>query len=759
MFFDNVNKKYLSLIMKLEKLYKELARNPNVINEIEIEINFLVNSDTLEGTFNLYKSSVPEMKIYALKIIEERIKMKKSSNQNLDMEISAMKNIISSNSSDKTAEVFAKLGIYEWPKNFPDFFQIIIDLISTKQDIGYKVLYNFLYLMNYSQEINEKRKSELKKAIGIIYKGYMQLFEDSFALYIIPILTESLKILPKNFDYAIIYRKGHEYPEKTIEFINEMGDTLNIEDVIELASKMPISVGMLIYFNSLKNKSPNVQNCGKMYEYVYKGLRTSISTFLVSIDFWVKFFSTKNKEQFVDQILTEVLSIFISLDEQQRLEIEGEVYGLFSVLIKNYSENIYLFIKNSGDLLPKRLGLFFIRKLHDQYLIILKSGLPTVINFNELAFKDVLLNGTILELSNDSRAVDIIQYLDLSDKDCAKLAIRIIKKFDLSEDFINHIIEKSFTNKDNANEVIVECCIKLDRIENFDSTWDHDKFLRFFYYLRRVPMKVSQYSSFYFNEFISKSPFDRCFSILKMLGDFPKEIYEKIYNDIYRYPYEDLNCFNRDLLVFLKLQDPFIRREVDRILVDWTHLENTDTLILCTKSLLSVLTEGISKSNLTGVPYESIDSLFDLLRIDDSGIVRKISEMFCSYKNRFDVKKAIYFFLINYNSSFVEGSHLNVSAALTKCIKEEGGAEAIHEILNDIPYESCKNLRDECLKYNIKRGQTLVRNFLQNFKGRPLNTLYENNFKVREQNFINNGGEKKTGVFDFEIDKTYFGKS
>jgi hypothetical protein len=79
--------------------------------------------------------------------------------------------------------------------------------------------------------------------------------------------------------------------------------------------------------------------------------------------------------------------------------------------------------------------------------------------------------------------------------------------------------------------------------------------------------------------------------------------------------------------------------------------------------------------------------------------------------------------------------------------------------LTDIPYESCKNLRDECLKYNTKRAQTLVRNFLQNFKGRPLNTLYENNFKVREQNFINNGVDKMTGGFDFEIDKTYFGKS
>ncbi|WUR03493.1 exportin-1 [Vairimorpha necatrix] len=740
--------------MKLEQLFKELSKNPNVIKSIEMEIQSLINANSIDQTLELYKSPIPEMKIYAIKIIEERIKLKKIKNENLDIEILAMKNIVFIDDNDKTAEVFAKLGIFEWPKMFPDFFQIIIDFISNKHIMGYKILYKFLYkflyLLNNSQEINDKRKGELKKALRIIYKGYMQLFEDEFAIFIIPILTESLKILPKDFDYSIIYRKGFEFPEQTIEFVNDMGDALNIVDVIELSSKMPISVGMLIYFNSIKNKSPNTPNVTKMYEYVYKGLRVNMSTFLISLDFWLKFFLMKNKDQFVDQILTEVISIFVSLDENNKSEVESEVWGFFNVLIRNYTERAYLFVKTNGDRLPKKLGLFFIKKLHEQ----LKY--KPYFKFSDLNFQDAVLRGTVLELCSDERVLELIEYLDLSDKDTAKLCMRVINKFPVSEMFLNKIIAQCYCpGKETANEVIVECCIKLDKIEKFDGAWDDDKCLRFFYYLKRVPMKVAQYSSSFLNIFIEKSPFNRCFSILRMLGDFPKEIYEKIYVDILRYPYEDLACFNRDLLLHLQLQDPFIRREIDRLLHDWNILENTDLLILCTKSLLSVISDGINKSNTEKRPYSSIDSLFDLLRIDDSGIIRKISEMFCTYNGPFDVKKALYFLLVNYNSSYVESSHLNVSAALTKCIKSEGGAEALHEILNGIPLDNCINLRNDCLKYNTKRGQTLVRNFLRSFKGKPLSTLYENSFKVREQNFINNS--KKVSGFEFEIDKTFFG--
>lgn len=136
--------------------------------------------------------------------------------------------------------------------------------------------------------------------------------------------------------------------------------------------------------------------------------------------------------------------------------------------------------------------------------------------------------------------------------------------------------------KENANEVIVECCIELDKLEDFNGPWNHDRFLKLFYYFRGVLLKTRQFKNPYFTEYIVKSHFERCISIIGSLGEIPSEIHEKICEDIYRYPHDDLKRFNRGPMIYLKLQEPFIRREIDRILLEWTQLENTGSLIVCT---------------------------------------------------------------------------------------------------------------------------------------------------------------------------------
>lgn len=216
---------------------------------------------------------------------------------------------------------------------------------------------------------------------------------------------------------------------------------------MELSNKMPISVDMIIYINSLSSKSLNAPKVLRMYERAYKGLSSSTSTFLISIDFWVKFICSKNKGHFVDQLLTEVSSKNISLEVQQKTVIESEVHGFFTVSIKIYTENIFLFIEIVGYLLPERLGLFFIGYSHEQHHLNLKNGDPLLFNFNELVIKDVLPYGTILKLNIDNRAAEIIQYLDLSDKDCAELFIIILKLFSLHENFLIQIINRCFTTE------------------------------------------------------------------------------------------------------------------------------------------------------------------------------------------------------------------------------------------------------------------------------------------------------------------------
>ncbi|KAF9764838.1 hypothetical protein NGRA_0210 [Nosema granulosis] len=742
-------------MLKLEKLFKDLAQDPNTIQEIEKEINLLVHSENLNQTVDLYKSTIPEMKLYALKVVEERIKLKKANNLSLVQEIAFMKEAVQVDSSDKAADSFATLGLYEWPNFFPDFFQIIIDMMALKKEMGYKILQSFLYQMNYSQDINEKRKNELKKAIGLVYKGYMQLFEDDMAQFIIPILTESLRILPKDFDYSIVFRRGHEYPEKTVEFINEMGGSLPLFDVIDLASRMPIMVGVLLYFNSLKNKYSEVSNVNQMYEYIFKALRHDLSSFLVSVDFWTKFFGKKHKEAFVEHIMGEVLSIFVNLEDEQKNEVEGEVYGLFNVIIKNYPQEVFNLLKVNCSFLPKRLQLFFIRKIHERILFNTKNGIPTNFSLCELNSNDPIVTATIMVFNNDPKVVDMINCLDLFDKDSAKLVIRILDTFSLPQETISGLIDRCCVpGKASSNEVIVECFLKLGQIESFEGVWDHDKILRLFYYLRKSPMKVSHLSARYNQEFIAKAPFDRCFSILKMFGNIPREIYENIYANIGVYAYADLNCFIRDLLPYLSIQEPYISRITERLLKDWVDLENPEDLVACTKTLLSVFSEGIAQANEKNIPYHSINSLIDLLQLDDTGLIRRISDTFCNYKGVFDVKTALYYLLLNYNSSFVEGSHMSVASAITKCIKDKQGPVSLHEILGNVPLDKCYNLHSDIQNVQTKRAQNIVRVFLKDFKGKPLNAIYGNDFKVGEQGFIKQ--EKKKAGFEFSIERTFF---
>lgn len=725
-----------------------MSQDPNKIQEIEKEINSLIHSEDLSPTVQLYQSSLPEMKLYALKVVEERIKKKKIGGMALNQEIEFMKGVVyttTSTYSSSVAEAFATLGLYEWPTYFPDFFQIIIDMMALKKEMGYKILHSFLYQMNYSQDINEKRKNELKKAIGLVYKGYMQLFEDDMAEYIIPILTESLRILPKDFDYSIVLRKGQEYPEKAVEFISEMGQ-VPLGQVVDLASRMPILLGMLLYFNSTKIQ--DVPNINLLYEYVFKGLRHDLSTFLVAVEFWTKVFGKKNKEAFVEPVAGEVLSIFVNLEEEQKGEVEGEVYGLFNVLIKNYPGEILRVLKSTCTFLPKRLQLFFIKKMysrinHKDDQLPLKMDIPT---------NDPIVTATIMVLENNPKVVEMIPCLDLLDKDSAKLVIRILDTFSLPQETLREIITRA---KGSSNEVVVECFLRLGEVESFEGEWDRDKLIRLFYYLRKSPTSVSHLSTRYYQEFILKSPFDRCFSILKMFGDVPRDIYENIYRSIPTYPYLDLNCFIRDLLPFLTVQEPFISLITSRILKDWVDLDNPEDLIISTKTLLSVISEGISQANSRNAPYHSIDSLVDLLQLDDTGLVRRVADAFCLYKGPYDVKKPLYFLLLNYNSSFVEGAHLNVAAGITKCIKEPSGPVALHEILGNVPLEKCLNLHKDCLNVQTKRAQNMVRVFLKDFKGKPLNSIYGRDFKVGEQGFIKQDKKKASG-FEFSIDRTFF---
>ncbi|AFN82980.1 hypothetical protein EROM_050470 [Encephalitozoon romaleae SJ-2008] len=730
--------------MRLEDLFVRLREDPSAMPEIEREVQRCVDSPDLAPAKELMNSTIPEVTFYGLKVIEHRIKSKKMSNISPEEEMSFMSDVVQVSNADKAAQVFALLGIYEWPSNFPQFFSIIIDLLSHRKEMGYKILENFLYLCNYSQEINEERKDELKRGCGVMSHAYMPLFDDSMAKHIIPILTESLKMMPRTFDCSIVLRRGSEFPDKTIEFLNDGMDMLDVESVIDLASHMDISYGMIMCFNNLKDKAPRVGNVKKMYEYVFKGLRKDLITFSASIEFWTKLFSRDGVEEIVGEVQTEVVSIYLSIDERQRTEIEGEVFGLFNVICRNYPNIAISFINVNGDCIGRKLALYFLKKLFGSSA----SSIP-----NDLTFRDPVLRCSLAIYRKDLSAVDYIQYFDLGEKEACRLVIKILEMFPLSIPQLENILSRcNIPDKTYANEVIAECFTRLGREEEFTERWTRDETIRFFFYLKRQPEKFRRFAGSYYRAFLEKSPFDRCFAILKMLGDVPEEILRKIYSDIDTYPAIDISCFNRDLLGYLKNPNPFIQKEITRLINEWRVSEDPGDLVACVKSLVHVIG---SASSLSGghkfCPY--VNELIEILQVDDPTVVKKVSETFNSHTGPFDTHRAVYLFMVSYNSGALESAHSSIISSLTICIKQKDGANAFSDTLG-IDQSACINLREDVLKSQTRRAQGLVRAFLHSYKGKPLNSLYANDFKVKGQNFLEKIPTRKE--IELEIERSFF---
>lgn len=732
--------------MRLEDLFARLREDPSVMAEIEKEIQSCIDSADLTPVRSLMGSRVPEIKFYALKVIEHRVRNKKMAGIVPLEEIELMEVVVQAVDMDKAAQVFALLGVYEWPENFPQFFSIIIDLLSHKNEMGYKVLENFLYLCNYSQEINEERKNELKRGCGVMSNAYMALFDDSMAEHIIPILTESLKMMPRTFDCSIVLRRGAEFPDKTIEFLSDGMKMVNVEDVIEIASKMDISYGMIMCFNSLKDKAPRVRNVRKMYEYVFKGLRKDMITFSAAIEFWTKLFGQKGMEEIVGEVLTEVVTIYLSIDEAQRTEIESEVFGLFNVISKNYGGSVVSFLGANGDCIGRRLALYFLKKL-------LGSPHPVSVPAG-LTFKDPVLCCSLAIYKKDPSAMDYIQYFDLGEKEPCRLVISILEMFPLTSTQLEHLLSRcDVSDKTYTNEVIVECLTRLGREEQFTGKWTHDELMRFFFYLKRSPEKFRHLSDSYYRVFLEKAPFDRCFAILKMLGEVPEEVLRKIYSDMDGYGLIDVSCFNRDLLGYLRNQGPFIQKEVVRFVEEWKVSEDPADLIVCVKSLVHLMGHGIASLSKEYGFYPYINEMIEILQIDDPTVVKKVSETFNAYAGPFDTCRAAYLLMISYNSGALESAHSSILSSLTICIRQEDGAKSLAEVLG-IDESICTNLREDVLKSQPKRAQGLVRAFLQGYKGKPLNSLYASDFKIKGQNFL---GKIPKKDIELEIERSFFG--
>lgn len=700
---------------KLEKLAMNLSSNANLIKEIEKEVEMLVQEESCKPLLELKESKIPSVHIFLCRILEKRIQ-RKAMSLNLTEEIQFCTDLLIEKPTFQICEVYSQLGLYCWPFLMPNFFDVIISFL--KSETGYQILLSFLEKTNTCTNIDEKRRTELKKAISMIYPILEKNFTDEFASFIIPIYTELLKILPKNFDFSMVFRKAAECPDEAISFIVDGFNYIDQNKIADILGFLPVDPGLIQTLSILKLQK--ISNINAVYEYAFKALSCNSDCFISSIDFWQKIFSIKTNQNLVEPILTEALKNYVNVEEDSKDEVDQHIFGFFTIICKNFPFNVANFLKINGDLLQTRISAHFIQKLA-------KSENSNTI-LSEFNFNNSYLNCLVNYLRNDPSTPNLIFNLSFLDKESVKLGLMILDKYQFNGDQLMYIIKMCENSCLNANEIKVECYLKLGIHESFGNNWSMDDVVKYYYYLKKLPTEYGQYKDFFYSLFIRNAPFDRCFSIIEKLGPIPNFILQNIYEKLDKYPYIELCCFNNDLLAYLDNPKPYIDKEVSRFVSEWNSITDHKDYYQALKSLLTIFAAKMDTVSL-------IDSFIDLFQIDSTVILNKVISIFNSYKGQFNNNKAVYYLICAYNNPSVTTSYPLISGSLTDCMVREDGPVAFHNILG-IDINKCCDIRQQILKVNKKTGQNMVRDMIKDVKGKPFNKMFENEFKVTKQNFL-----------------------
>lgn len=712
----------------LERLARELPQNPHLIKDVEEEIGRLSRLEDCSALFDLQTSKVPAVHIFLCKILEMRIR-RKMVTLDLQEEIRFTSQLLQSRPSYQAIEVYGLLGLFCWPALMPDFIDNTISLFGC--ETGYQILLSFLEKVNQSTAIDEKRRTELKKALSMISQHILGNFKSEFAGIIIPIYSELLKILPKNFDFSLVFDKASEHPEEAISFIIDGFQFIDQNKIVEVLDSIPSDTGMVQMLSSIKVSK--VSNPEKVYEYVFKSLSSDSYCFIPAIDFWQKVFGSRNHPNMVEPVLTEVLKVYLATEEEFREDVDQHIFGFFSIIARNYPDHLTEFLRLNGDVLPVRVSSNFIQKLSKANNC--SSLLST------LSFKNPYLNCLVSFLREDSQTPSLMFALDFCDKDSVKLALSIMSKYQFTPDQLMYILKMCENACLNANEIKVECYLKLGIHDTFDGQWNMDKVIKYFYYLKKMPESYTKYKDSFYALFLQSAPFDRCFAIVEKLGAVPGAVLQSIYDNICKYPYTELCCFNNDLLIHLDNPKPFIEKEVLRFVSEWNTISDHKDYYLAIRSILTVFSAKIDS-------FDIADTLLDLIQIDSSLVLNKVLSVFNIYKGKYNTRKAVYFLICAYNFPNVADSQPMVSGTLTDCICKDDGPMAFNDILG-IDINRCCEVRQQIMKSNRKTAQNMVRDLIRDFKGKTFNKMFEGGVKVTKQDFL---PKKASNNTDYSLD-------
>lgn len=764
------------MTFELKRLLGELKRDPKRIHDVETEVARIINEERIEVIRELFHTEDAQLRFYIFVILEKKTKLLKVRGESLVSIIQFAEECVRGPPMDiflqrKIAGIYAQLGVFEWPSNFPTFFNVVIELMVSERLLGYLVLENFLYLVRSSMEINEERRNELKRAIILGEKVLTELLSrDLFIEETISVYTHLVAILPgQQLDFDVVFKKGSMCVEKTLDlFLEFMSakrfDEKFVENLVDFAGKIEVNSKMIECF-ILSEQSIGKKSLG-MYTYVFKGLSAGVHTFSSSIQFWLQLFrkigqrlhrtpcgDSAENGLFFENLAREVMQETIRVmstpesDELSSLKIEdmeNDVLLLFQAISQSIPAASTLLLNQCSGTMPRRYAIYLLKANR---------------NREQLVLADPYLKAYCLFLDGDSRCVHIVGYLDLHDRDVCRLVAQIIRKFDVREDFLECYYQK-IESSEFADEILVCMALKAGNHELinrvFSGEMDVRKACRLFYFMKYRPDVVANYIGRFYSFFLHSRPFDRCFATIglayKSFRSVPQEVVQKIYSELDSYSLQEISGFLCDLLVLLDeaLQVPFVEKVFFRLRSEWKEADDQRTLAAVTKLFLNVLEALAMKHRNSDKEIQYTTLIIEFLQDTDVVVFRKIASFYNKTKFAFNTERMVYYLLLSYNSSELLDQHSEIIGLLTECIKKEDGPMAFSK-LNFDPVE-CFKIKVLVNANGARAARGHMKEMLGSIKGKPLSQMHQSAIKIESQNLFRKA--EKTGLSspDFDID-------
>lgn len=730
-------------------------QNPQNVRLLENEINCLSKSNISQLYFILENMdyNMPNYSIgifYLFKIIELKIKTMKDGlnsetglleiNDFIERYISNIFSI-SQDLPPCVVDAYILLALYCWPMHMTNFWTFIENNIYKKNKIGFELLCTLLVEINYSSEIDNKRRYELKKAVSIlIEQKLLPIFQiiqpdNDLSEYMIKIYKELLRISSRLIQLPLIFMAAKFYPDAAIDFFVEHGTSnLKLDQVYNVLEFFPPDLGLIeTFFNK------NIVYDSRILKYMYSCI-DNFDTFNAAIVFWTKFFSVQNDtcNIYIKNVLIAIFNTYSLLDDIDKSETETLIFNLLFALCKTYPMHLLEFFNTS--VIENKFIISCLHKI---------SKKEIEMNFlTKIQFSNNYLNAYVLYLNNNPKCIVFLNTLDYNDNEQIKLAISIIEKYNLPN---NELIQFYNIIQHIENEYIYELLSVIDYKLNNNVTITFNNnvdVIKYFYYLKKDFTYYKNFSSDYIRYFIQYAPFDRCFSIISKLNlpsDDLINILKIIYENIDHYPLIELSCLNNDLLINIKNNSEvincFIEKETYMLLNAWNNIKDYKTYYNVFKSLLVLIDSELRHKQVLN--YGNI--LIDLLYVDYSIITNKILTILLNnilskdiqLEDVIDTKKAVYNLGFCYNLPNLITSQPLISQALTLLlVKDINGPNIFSEIFN-FEINKCVQIKNQIKNMDKKGATNIIKNFIKDFKGQALNKMYKENNKVKEFKIFN----------------------